>query len=133
MRLPISQVGFHPANREGQPPSSARCVSLLQEILDIGFDDGEANAGGVVVEAVSTQAELEQFNTEACEGDERLAPVVKGSIRYGALSHNHLSQILKNTVAATVADISQACDGGGKLSLAKLRSVDSAFVAAVGV
>ena len=78
VRLPIAQVGFHPANREGQPPSSARCISLLQEILDIGFDDGEANAGGVVVEAVSTQAQLEQFNTEACEGDERLASVVNG-------------------------------------------------------
>ena len=61
VRLPISQVGFHPANREGQPPSSARCVSLLQEILDIGFDVGEASAGGVVVEAVATQAELEHF------------------------------------------------------------------------
>ena len=60
VRLLISQVGFHPANREGQPPSSARCVSLLQEILDIGFDVGEANAGGVVVEPGSTQAALEQ-------------------------------------------------------------------------
>ena len=58
VRLPISQVGFHPANRDGQPPSSARCVSLLGEILDIGFDVGEANAGGVVVEAVTTQAKL---------------------------------------------------------------------------
>ena len=131
VRLLISQVGFHPANREGQPPSSARCCSLLQEILDIGFDVGEANAGGVVVEAGSTQATLEQFNTEACEGDERLAPVVMGSIRYGALSHNHLNQILKNIAAAAAADIPQVCDGAGKLSLAKLRSVDAAFANAV--
>ena len=131
VRLGISQVGFHPANRDGQPPSSARCVSLLQEILDIGFDVDEANAGGVVVESVTNQAKLVDFNIEACEGDERLAPVDRGSMRYGALAHNHLNQILKNIAAAAAADIPQVCDGQGKLSLAKLRSTQPAFAHAV--
>ena len=64
VRLAISQVGFHPANRDGQPPSSARCVSLLQEITQIGFDVEEANSGGVVVEPVLNK---EQGETGAAQ------------------------------------------------------------------
>ena len=70
-------VGFHPANRDGQPPTSARCESLLGEILDIGFDVEEANTGGVCVESLPDQKrQLQKFNTESCEGDERMAAVV---------------------------------------------------------
>ena len=104
---------------------------MLQEILDIGFDVEEANMGGVVVESVTNRDKLERFNVEACEGDERLAPVVMGRIRYGALSHNHLNQILKNIAAAAVADIPEVCDAQGKLSVEKMRSGHPAFAHAV--
>ena len=97
----------------------------------MGFDAEEANVGGVVVECTSNQKVLEEFNVEACEGDERLAPVVAGCTRYGALSHNHLNQIMKNIAAAAVADIPEVCDGQGKLSVQKLRSGHPAFAKAV--
>ena len=83
---------------------------------------------------------------EACERDERMAAAVAATVlgspssskvqmaqelMYGALSHNHLHQILKNFAGSARADIAAVCDGQGKLSLAKLRSVQPAFADAV--
>ena len=56
---------------------------------------------------------------------------MQAELMYGALSHNHLHQILKNFVGSARADIPAVCDGQGKLSLAKLRSVQPAFADAV--
>ena len=50
LRLPLEQVGFHPKNRDGQPPNGERCCQLAEEIARLGFDRDEADAGGVVVE-----------------------------------------------------------------------------------
>ena len=112
-----------------------------------GFDVEEANAGGVCVESCPKQRELlQQHNVEACEGDERMASAVAATVlvspksstvqmpqelMYGALLHNHLHQISKNFTGSAKADIAAVCDGQGKLSLAKLRSVQPASADAV--
>ena len=66
LRIPISQVGFHPSNRDGQAVSGLRCESLLQDILQVGFDEAEANAGGVVVQANLSEDKICKFNYNAC-------------------------------------------------------------------
>ena len=130
-RLPVSQVGFHPANRNGQPPSSDRCISLLKDILALGFDAEEPHHGGVCVEAKQGCLQLNKFNTEAVEGNERMAPVDAGSLRYGSLSHSHLNQILKNIKAGARADVPSICDGEGRLSIRKLRAISPEFTEVV--
>ena len=68
--LPVMQVGFHPANRNGQPPSSDRCISLLKDILAIGFDPDEVHTGGVCVESLPGCRLFEEFNADSVEGNE---------------------------------------------------------------
>ena len=120
LRLPISQVGFHRHNRDGQPVSGLRCESLLKELLHYGFDVSEANTGGIVVAAGGSDS-IEHFNIGACAGDGKLAPVVTGFIKYGSLSHSHLHQVLKNIAAGVRADVPGICSGDGYLSLELLR------------
>ena len=49
VRIVPDQLGFHPCNRDGQPPNAERCNDLCGRILQIGFDSAEADAGGVCV------------------------------------------------------------------------------------
>ena len=130
-RLPVAQVGFHPANRNGQPPSSDRCISLLKDILQLGFDADEPHHGGVCVEWKQGCHKLGTFNAEAVEGNDRMAPVDPWSLKYGSLSHSHLNQILKNIKAGARADIPSICDGEGRLSIRKLRAISPEFAEVV--
>jgi hypothetical protein len=127
----VEQVGFHPSNRDGQPPNGARCLELFKEILKIGFDCEEADNGGVVVAQKPGLQTLHDFNQKACDGEAYLAPVVAGFISYGSLSHSHLNQILKNVKGSARADIPAVCGHDGMFALDKLRTVDQAFSAAV--
>jgi hypothetical protein len=47
MRLLVEQVGFHPCNRDGQPPNGFRCCELLRDILSMGFDAEEPDTNGI--------------------------------------------------------------------------------------
>ena len=49
LRPPLGQVGFHPNNRDGQPPNGERCRQLAEDMFRLGRDRDEADAGGVVV------------------------------------------------------------------------------------
>ena len=131
IRIPVIQIGFHPANGHGQPPSASRCISLLQDIVDIGFDSEEADNNAVCVEAMPGDQSIQQFNRIAIDGDAAMAPIEGGVIQYGSLSHSHLNQILKNLKAGAHAGIESICDSQGRLSLSKLRVKDSGFAAAV--
>ena len=129
--LPVEQVGFHPCNRNGQPPNGTRVVELCTEILAVGFDAEEANVGGLVVEAAPGSDRLHKFNADACENDSLLAPVVAGWISFGSLSHSHLHQILRNIKGKVLCNVGRACDADGRLDLGKLQGVDAAFAQAV--
>ena len=63
--LPIEQVGFHPRNRDGQPPHGERCVGLGCDILEIGFDEEDANTAGVVVQEKPGTSTIVDFNRRA--------------------------------------------------------------------
>ena len=101
IRIPVIQIGFHPANGHGQPPSSSRCISLLQDIVEIGFDAEEADNNAVCVEALLGDHSIQEFNRRATDGDDSMAlsdsgwALECGVIQYGSLSHSHLNQILK--------------------------------------
>ena len=126
VRIPVEQVGFHPANRDGQPPNGSRCAVLFKDILEVGFDAEEADNGGIVVEARPGSTVLHDFNKKACDGDSLHAPVVAGTIAYGSLSHSHVHQCLRNIRGGGVCDVPEVSELG-KFSLAKLKSVDPAF------
>ena len=129
--LPLQQVGFHPLNRDGQPPNGDRCAQLCVDILALGFDTEEANAAGICVEQRPGRHTFDDFNKAACDGDDFHAPVVAGVISFGTLSHSHLHQVLKNIRAGMPGTAKTILDSNGKYSLSKLRTVDLAFAAAV--
>ncbi len=126
VRIPVEQVGFHPTNRDGQPPNGSRCMELFKEILDVGFDAEESDNGGIVVEARPGSRAVHDFNREACDGDPFHVPVVTGWIAYGSLSHSHLHQTLRNIRGGGVCTVEVASESG-KYSLAKLRAADPSF------
>ena len=128
VRIPVEQVGFHPKNRDGQPPNGSRCNELFKQILAVGFDAEDADSGGIVVEAVPG---VHEFNLEACTGDPYHAPAAAaGKIAYGSLSHSHLHQILKNIRGGGPCDTVSVATGG-RHCLTKLRTMDPAFARAV--
>jgi hypothetical protein len=129
--LPLQQVGFHPQYREGQPPNGDRCASLCDDILALGFDAEEANAGGICVEQRPGCHTFEDFNKAACDGDDFHAPVAAGMIWFGTLSHSHMHQVLKNIRASMPGIANAILDSSGRYSLSKLRILDPAFAAAV--
>ena len=131
IRLPVEQVGFHPANRDGQPPNGSRCLELCKSILEVGFDWEEANAGGIVVASIPGDDALRRFNQAACEQDPLLAPVVAGMISYGSLSHSHLHQILRNVKGGLCVDLPAVTNSEGKLSLERVRAIDDQLALAV--
>jgi hypothetical protein len=129
--LPLQQVGFHPQNRDGQPPNGDRCASLCVDILKLGFDKEEANAGAICVEQRPACHTFADFNKAACDGDDYHAPVDSGVIAFGSLSHSHLHQVLKNIAGGMPGTAKAILDSSGKYSLSMLRTADPAFAAAV--
>ena len=53
VRLAAFLVGFHPSNRGGAKLSGLRVMELMKQLLEKGFDEEEADCGGVVVESAS--------------------------------------------------------------------------------
>ena len=133
VRLAIAIVGFHPANRDGTPPNGERCKRICTDVLQIGFDDVEANHEGVCVAEEVGSSRTHDYNVAACSRDELLATVASEAamIRFGSLSHSHLHQVLRNVDAGVVVHVDGICTPDGKLCLALLRQVDSAFAEAV--
>ena len=131
LRLPVEQVGFHPKNRDGQPPNGERCCQLADDIVRIGFDRDEADAGGVCVEQKPGTSTISAFNLKACELDLYHAPATEGCISYGSLSHSHLHQVLKNIRAGMKGTAKLILDKIDNYSLAMLRAADPTFASVV--
>ena len=129
MRVSPVHIGFHMANRGGNPPSEQRCVELLRDIIGNGFDPDEADCGGVLVPSPSQDSEaIDTFNARACAGQARLAPTVNGQrLVYGSLTHSHLNQIFKNLLAGLCLGVAEVSDAGGRASLSVLESSDPRF------
>ena len=87
LRIPVMQIGAHPDNRDGQGPSGSRCLELTSKILSVGFDEGEADSNGVLVEVKPGSTHICSANRRFADGDELLAPIVDGQICYSSLSH----------------------------------------------
>ena len=126
-RFPVEMVGFHPCNRDGQPPNGMRCLELCKDILSIGYDSGEADSGGIVVQEKPGSTRLHEFNTLAC-ADDPLLSAVAGCISYGSLSHSHLHQILRNIkFGAKCTGLPAVAGTDDCFSMDLLRSVDPSF------
>jgi len=132
IRIPVEQLGFHPCNRDGQPPNGQRCMELFIRILNNGYDVEDADSGGVAVAVKPGCRQIEKFNIEACDGDPLHVPVITGCIAFGSLSHSHLHQILKNIKGrGKVEGCPAVADSEGRFSLDKLRTADDQFAIAV--
>jgi hypothetical protein len=132
IRIPLEQLGFHPCNRDGQPPNGQRCMELFIRILNNGYDVEDADSGGVAVAVKPGCRQIEKFNIEACDGDPLHVPVITGCIAFGSLSHSHLHQILKNIKGrGKVEGCPAVADSEGRFSLDKLRTADDQFAIAV--
>ena len=123
-----AHIGFHPSNRNGQPPSGERCVALLLEILTSGFDPAEADCNGVLVQETPGNTLIGDYNTKACEGNDQLASSVEGmAMNYGSLSHSHLNQVFKNILARLSIAGAKITNQLGHLDLKLLEEVDQVF------
>ena len=129
-RIVPDQLGFHPCNRDGQPPNAERCNELCQRILEIGFDAAEADGGGVCVQEVPQQATIARFNSAVADGDPEFAAMNSEVLPYGTLSHSHLNQILKNLLCEARGRVPQLCGPDGRFKMSLLQWRDSAFAKA---
>jgi len=128
IRVSPAHIGFHPSNRNGQPPSGERCVALLSEILTSGFDPAEADCNGVLVQEMPGNTLIGDYNTKACEGNDLLASSVEGlAMNYGSLSHSHLNQVFKNILARLSIAGTKITNQLGHLDLKLLEEVDQVF------
>jgi hypothetical protein len=128
IRVSPAHIGFHPSNRNGQPPSGERCVALLSEILTSGFDPAEADCNGVLVQEMPGNTLIGDYNTKACEGNDLLASSVEGlAMNYGSLSHSHLNQVFKNILARLSIAGTKITNQLGLLDVKLLEEVDQAF------
>lgn len=126
-RVSPIHIGFHPANRNGEPPSAERCVTLLNDILVSGFDPSEADCNGVLVQELPGQTSIHAFNQQSCEGQDQLAHSVEGQmIAYGSLSHSHLNQVFKNILAKLPLGI-EKITLNGKCEIGLLADHDPVF------
>ena len=80
VRIPVSQIGAHPDSRDGQGPSSSRCLELTNTILRWGFDAVEADSNGVLAEQKPGSVHAIDANRRFASGDALLAPVVDGIV-----------------------------------------------------
>ena len=128
LRVSPAHIGFHPYNRNGQPPSAERCVALLSDILSSGFDPAEADCNGVLVQEKPGETFILDFNAKAVEGNDQLASSVEGlAMTYGSLSHSHLNQVFKNIMTRLSIPGTKITNQFGQLDMAMLEEVDSAF------
>ena len=96
-RVPPGQIGFHPANRGGEPPNADRCKTLFREIFEKGFDPEEADFNGLLVQDEAGSSRIHECNLRSRAGNADLAPTVAGlALSFGSLAHSHLNQIFKN-------------------------------------
>ena len=128
VRVAPNHIGFHPANRNGQPPSADRCASLLSDILGQGFDANEADCNGALVQETPGKTTVHDFNMKSCDGDERLEPSVEGlTMSYGSLSHSHLNQVFKNVLGRVPVTGLKISNSNGRLDINILEEVDKDF------
>ena len=138
VRVSPWQIGWHPSNRGGNPPSGLRCKALVQQILNRGFDKDEADCGGVLVQerppasAVAGRGkQYESFhenNFKECEGNDLMVCSVDGqTIAFGTLVHTHLNQACKNMRAGVKLNIPEICDADGRVSMDLVRKKDPTF------
>ena len=128
IRVSPAHIGFHPSNRNGQPPSGERCVALLSEILSSGYDPAEADCNGVLVQEAPSSTFIADYNVQACEGNDQLASSVEGlAMNYGSLSHSHLNQVFKNILARLSIAGTKITNQMGQLDVNLLQEVDQAF------
>lgn len=131
-RVAPIHIGFHPANRNGEPPSADRCVALLNDLLGQGFDPSEANCNGVLVQEKPGSTSIHDFNVQACDGNERMIAFVGGiSMTYGSLSHSHLNQVFKNILGKLPLGAAKiTAPGTGRVCPQMLAEHDAPFAAA---
>ena len=121
-------MGFHPENRNGDPPNGERCADLFQMIFKAGFDSEEANTNGVVVAQRPAGTSISDFNKTYTEGDPLFAPAVAGGgLQFGSLSHSHLNQVLKNISGGVKYNAPSIVGPDGTIALNLLATRDHAF------
>lgn len=124
-RIIPSMVGFHWANRGGQPVSSDHVASLASEILQNGFDPNEADNTAILVQESPGSRRIHDYNVNSCSNQEGMLGVVDGQIIIGgSLSSSHLNQLLKNLRGGLSMGIASVEVSPGKTSMAAVQAHD---------
>ena len=112
LRLHCSMVGFDPENRQKAGGSSTEVQPLVEDIQILGFNWDEVKHA-LCAEVPPNDSKVEEFNRQWVEGATvEMAPVEKGSIRYGALACGHTNQGLRCIHARVACDNPKLGDDG---------------------
>ena len=135
----FQSAGVHPKNRGGVFPSGARCMSLCEEVLEVGFVKEEVSNSFVAVEETPL-AEIRsrgadyvcglEYNTQNCKKDQNLITCFSAphnEVGKLLLGHNHMMLIIRAFVTrakwALPTDETKSwngmtfCDDKGRLSI----------------
>ena len=123
------QVGLDPCNRDSHGVNNEDVHALTHDITFVGWSWDETHKA-TCVEEVPGQNVVETYNAKLCESSRSLAPVEKGSIRFGSLACGHTNMALRSIAAAMPSD-DPFSPRDGHLSLDTLRERDPACADAV--
>ena len=122
-------VHCHPENRDGVGCYPTEVHSLLDDILEAGWNDCECRP--VCVEVRSSDVACMAFNKKLQEdSSDLLAPVEAGTVKYASLSCTHTNQVLRLLHYRCQHTNPDVCIDG-RLSMEKLQVKDEAFFNAV--
>jgi hypothetical protein len=103
-KIPIEFLGVHPAHRGSVYPRAGDVRSLASEVFKVGFDEDQANRGGICVMELSEEERpkdyetFKEFNCRHCEASSELEKCFdrkKDMCQYGLLSKNHIFLVLR--------------------------------------
>lgn len=128
MHIHCTQVGFDPANRDGQGGSALGVLSLAHDIAMVGWS-WEQVSHALCVEVTPGDTSVEDFNRKLC-ADSGLAPVSPNTIAFGSLACGHTNMGLR-AIAAGMPSEDPLLAEDGRLSTDKISKRDAEFGKAV--
>ena len=122
------QVGVDPCNRRGFGINVKNVHALAGDIGGLGWS-AAATRDALCVEMPCTPEKrnaIEDFNIRLCNGNEELAPVLRGSIGFSSLACSHTNYLLRAILAACPSNHPKLSHGG-KLCKEQIARTDPAF------
>ena len=129
MAINPSLVGIDPCNRAGEGVNSMEVGLLASEIAAVGWSWAETSHA-ICVAVKPSCTVVEQINASWVAGNDGLAPVEEGSIKFSSLSCGHTNAGLRAIAASAKSDCLLLAKDG-RYNMAHIANRDPEFARAV--